>query len=424
MNQPQSVVASNAAYLDYLNVRRRTASLAAPLCVEDQVIQSMPDTSPTKWHLAHTTWFFERFILADHVPGYKPLNEQYFYLFNSYYNTVGPMHTRPHRGLLSRPTVADINEYRATIDERMLDWLDSTALTDAQQFLFTLGLNHEQQHQELMLTDIKHGLAQNPMLPAYSELPVHASAASESMSTPMNFVNVAERECANGHQGDAFAFDNETPRHKVLVHAHQLADRLVNNGEYLEFIKDGGYSKAELWLSEAWSVLKERDWKRPIYWLEDLASEYTLGGQRELDMNAPVCHLSLYEADAFARWAGARLPTETELECAAADQKIEGNFYESGLLHPSAPAASKNGELRQLYGDVWEWTGSSYGPYPGFKPLAGSLGEYNGKFMCSQHVLRGGSCVSPQSHLRPTYRNFFYPDSRWQFSGVRLAKEI
>ncbi len=417
MNQPQSVAASNSAYLDYLNVRRRTAELAAPLCVEDQVIQSMPDASPTKWHLAHTTWFFERFILADHAPDYTPVNEHYFYLFNSYYNTVGPMHTRPHRGLLSRPTVAEINDYRATIDERMLDWLDTTQLSGAQQFLLTLGLNHEQQHQELILTDIKHGLAQNPMLPAYTQLSV-----PESVSTPMNFVTIAERECANGHNGEGFAFDNETPRHKVLVHAHKFADRLVNNGEYLDFIKDGGYTKAELWLSEAWSVLQERGWQRPIYWQDDLESEYTLGGLRDLDMNAPVCHLSLYEADAFARWADARLPTETELECAAAGSEVKGNFYESGALHPVAPGES-NGKLRQLFGDVWEWTSSSYGPYPGFKPLAGSLGEYNGKFMCSQHVLRGGSCISPQSHLRATYRNFFYPDSRWQFTGVRLAND-
>ncbi len=417
MSQPQSAAAANSAFLDYLSVRRRTAELAAPLCVEDQVIQSMSDASPTKWHLAHTTWFFERFILADHAPGYVPVNEHYFYLFNSYYNTVGPMHTRPHRGLLSRPTVAEINEYRALIDERMLDWLDATTLSDSQQFLLTLGLNHEQQHQELILTDIKHALAQNPMLPAYTQLSVPAS-----LSTPMNCISVAERECANGFEGEGFAFDNETPRHKVQVYAHKLADRLVNNGEYLDFIKDGGYATSELWLSEAWSVLQERGWQRPIYWQDDLASEYTLSGRRALDMNAPVCHLSLYEADAFARWAGARLPTETELECAAAEVAVEGNFYESGALHPVAPEQA-NGALRQLFGDVWEWTGSSYGPYPGFKPLAGSLGEYNGKFMCSQHVLRGGSCVSPQSHLRATYRNFFYPDSRWQFTGVRLASD-
>ncbi|MFK8032190.1 MAG: ergothioneine biosynthesis protein EgtB [Gammaproteobacteria bacterium] len=418
MNRPQPASADNSAFLAYLDVRRRTAELAASLCVEDQVIQSMPDASPTKWHLAHTTWFFERFILADHAPGYAPVNEHYFYLFNSYYNSLGPMHKRLHRGLLSRPTVAEISDYRATIDERMLDWLDRTKLTDAQQFLLTLGINHEQQHQELILTDIKHALAQNPMLPAYTQL-----AVPESANSPMNFVSIAERDCANGHEGDHFAFDNETPRHKVLVHAHELADRLVNNGEYLEFVKDGGYDTAELWLSEAWSTLQERGWKHPIYWQPDLASEYTLSGVRELDLNAPVCHLSLYEADAFARWAGARLPTETELECIAADQEVEGNFYESGALHPVAPGAS-DGSVRQVFGDVWEWTGTSYGPYPGFKTLAGSLGEYNGKFMCSQHVLRGGSCVSPQSHLRATYRNFFYPDSRWQFSGVRLAKDL
>ncbi|MEM7082943.1 MAG: ergothioneine biosynthesis protein EgtB [Pseudomonadota bacterium] len=418
MNQPQLKAAHEAAHLDFLDVRRRTAELAAPLCVEDQVIQSMPDASPTKWHLAHTTWFFERFILADHCPGYVPVNEQFFYLFNSYYNTVGPMHTRPHRGLLSRPTVAEIQDYRAIIDERMLDWLDVTTLTDAQRFLLTLGMHHEQQHQELILTDIKHALAQNPMLPAYKQL-----AVPDSVSTPMNFVTIDERECANGFEGDGFAFDNETPRHKVLVHAHALADRLVNNSEYQAFIDDGGYSTAELWLSEAWSVIQERGWQRPIYWQPDNQSEFTLSGVRELDPNAPVVHLSLYEADAFARWADARLPTETELECVAADQAVDGNFYESGFLHPVAPQAS-DGSLRQVFGDVWEWTGSSYGPYPGFKPLAGSLGEYNGKFMCSQHVLRGGSCVSPVSHLRPTYRNFFYPDSRWQFTGVRLAKDL
>ena len=401
----------------YIAVRRFTEELAAPLAPEDTVVQSMPDVSPTKWHLAHVTWFFERFVLAAHQPGYRLHNDAYDHLFNSYYHTAGTMHARPRRGLLSRPTLAEVVEYRHAVDAAIVNLLtenDSEKLA----FLVMLGLNHEQQHQELLLTDIKHVLAQNPMDSAYdASLP----APPSGVSAPL-----AYKEFAGGLQhvgtdpGKRFCFDNETPRHRVLMEPFAIADRLVTNAEYRAFIDDGGYENCALWLSDGWAKVLEGSLARPMYWASDLESEFTLAGRREINAAAPVAHISYFEADAFARWAGARLPTEAEWELAAATEAVAGNFVEQGFLE-TAPATGGNG-IQQLFGDVWEWTASPYSPYPGFEPLAGSLGEYNGKFMVSQHVVRGGSCASSADHLRATYRSFFYPDARWQYLGFRLAR--
>ena len=397
-------------------VRARTMQLAAPLSPEDACVQSMPDASPAKWHLAHTTWFFEAFILEKHAPAYRPFDERFAYLFNSYYFTVGQMHARPRRGLLTRPSLAEVVRYRAHVDEAMHRLLEERGAEPELAFLVTLGINHEQQHQELLLTDVKHLLAQNPLAPAYAELPGREGGSAP----PLVWVPRRGGLVEIGHAGEGFAFDNETPRHRALIEDHALASRPVTNGEFRDFIRDGGYREAALWLSDGWTTVNTEGWSRPLYWQEDLESEFTLGGREALDPGAPVTHVSYYEADAFARWAGARLPTEVEWECAAADLPVEGNFSDSGRLHPRA--ATGDG-LLQVYGDTWEWTASPYAPYPGFRPLAGSLGEYNGKFMCSQMVLRGGSCATPAGHVRPSYRNFFYPQQRWQFTGIRLARD-
>jgi ergothioneine biosynthesis protein EgtB len=404
-------------------VRATTEALCAPLEIEDFVVQSMPDASPAKWHLAHTTWFFEQFILKPHVRGYRSAHPRYDYLFNSYYQSVGPMHERPHRGLLTRPTVAEVLEYRARIDDSMRALLESEV--DPQIAALTqLGLNHEQQHQELLLTDLKHLFSCNPLLPAYR--PRNGSIAA-SVSTPMRFYTFDGGLAQIGAtSGDDFVFDNETPRHTVYVEPFALANRLVTNGEYAEFIRDGGYRRADVWLSDGWATVTQQGWTRPLYWAEGLDAEFTLNGLQPLDPAAPVCHLSYYEADAFARWAGARLPSEAEWEIAAATAPVRGNLLESGLLHPQPDDGTLHDEspLRQLFGDVWEWTASPYTPYPGYRPPPGALGEYNGKFMCNQLVLRGGSCATPRSHIRATYRNFFYPHARWQFMGVRLARDL
>ena len=402
----------------YIRIRQATTALCDTLEPEDFVVQSMPDVSPTKWHLAHTTWFFENFILKPRLDRFEPFHERYHYLFNSYYYSVGQMHRRPERGLLSRPTVREIMDYRRHVDERMQELL-AGAISEELDFLVRLGLNHEQQHQELMLTDIKHVFAQNPLFPALKR----KAAASTGATVPeLGFIAQPGGIQEIGARGDSFCFDNETPRHRVLIRDFALASRPVTNGEYLEFIRDGGYETTTLWLSDGWGTVCEQGWQRPLYWQPSLEEEFTLGGLQPLDPNAPVCHVSYYEADAFARWAGARLATEAEWELAAADSAIAGNFVESGELHPVS--ASARSPLQQIYGDVWEWTQSPYSCYPGFTPLAGSLGEYNGKFMCNQLVLRGGSCATPIDHIRPSYRNFFYPDSRWQFSGIRLAKDL
>ncbi len=396
----------------YARTRAASLALCEFLAIEDQVVQSMPDVSPTKWHLAHVTWFFERFVLSPYAGGYEPLDERYHYLFNSYYYTAGQMHARPQRGLLTRPTVGEVAEYRRHVDAAMLQRLDDVVEPDL-EFLVELGLNHEQQHQELMLTDIKHVLSCNPLQPAaHPEL----EAPPVCEPAPLSFTTGATGIREIGHAGNGFCFDNETPRHETLLRPHAIGSRLITNGEYREFIHDGGYGTSELWLSDGWATINERGWRRPLYWDEGLEQEFTLGGLRELDVNAPVTHVSYYEADAFARWAGARLPTEAEWEVAAREHAIDGNFADSGFWQPIA------GNGPQFFGDVWEWTSSPYAPYPGFKPLDGSLGEYNGKFMCNQMTVRGGSCATALEHIRPEYRSFFYPDARWQFLGIRLAK--
>lgn len=401
----------------YRAVRARSRALAAPLSAEDACVQSMPDASPAKWHLAHTSWFFERFVLAARIPGYRVFHERFEYLFNSYYFTVGEMHLRPRRGLITRPSLAVVLDYRAHVDAAVADLLTHEQGDPELEFLVTLGMHHEQQHQELMLTDIKHMLAQNPLLPAYVERP----APVGDDAAPMRWIRGHAGLVEIGHAGGGFAFDNETPRHRVLLGEHALASRLVTNAEYQEFIDAGGYADPVLWLSDGWSTVVAEGWQRPLYWQEDLAQEFTLTGLAPIQPDAPVTHLSYYEADAFARWAGARLPTEFEWEAAAAGQRPDGNFAGTGAYHPR-PAAQAEG-LQQMFGDAWEWTASPYAPYRGFSPLAGSLGEYNGKFMCSQMVLRGGSCATPAGHVRPSYRNFFYPGQRWQFSGLRLARD-
>jgi len=406
-------------------VRAATLALAEPLCAEDYVIQSMPDASPAKWHLAHTTWFFEEFVLQRAVPGYKFHDEQFRYLFNSYYNTVGPMHSRPHRGLLSRPTVEQVLAYRARIDERLNVLLQRDDLAAEILDIIALGLNHEQQHQELLLTDLKHLFSCNPLLPAY----VRDVAKAVRSSPALSFESFDGGLIEIGHKGRGFSFDNESPRHRTYIQPFRLANRAVTNGEYLEFVRAGGYETPLHWLSDGWTTVQIERWNRPLYWLPSLDAEFTLTGVRALNPSSPVCHLSYYEADAFAHWAGARLPSEAEWELAANDAPLNGNFVENRRWHPD-PAASNvvagkpQSPLLQMFGDVWEWTQSAYAPYPGFKPAKGALGEYNGKFMVNQLVLRGGSCATPVSHIRASYRNFFNPAARWQFTGARLARDV
>jgi ergothioneine biosynthesis protein EgtB len=406
----------------YTLARAATVALCAPLATEDYVVQSMPDASPAKWHLAHTTWFFEEMVLKEATPGYRFHDERFRYLFNSYYNIVGPMHSRPRRGLITRPTVKEVLAYRACIDERMQELLSHPRST-AHEAAIALGLHHEQQHQELILTDLKHLFSSNPLQPAYQTQRVETPLAAPALSYrafPGGLVDI-------GHAGAGFCFDNELPRHRVHLPAFKLANRLITNGEFLEFVKDGGYTRPECWLSDGWTTVRRQGWRRPMYWGRSLDEEFTLGGVRELDPAAPLCHVSYYEAEAFARWAGKRVPTELEWEHAAtlalAAGRIEGHFADSGALHPRTARAVTGapGELLQIFGDVWEWTQSAYSPYPGYRTAAGALGEYNGKFMVNQIVLRGGSCATPRGHIRASYRNFFTPATRWQFSGVRLA---
>ncbi len=407
---------SHATLLEaYQRIRSLTLQLCATLEPEDAVVQSMADVSPAKWHLAHVTWFFERFVLEHFDGSYRRLNEDYDFLFNSYYYSVGPMHARPQRGLLTRPTYTEVLDYRKHIDDAMLALLQSQASDEELRQRVVLGLNHEQQHQELLLTDIKHVFFCNPMRPAVNEslvVPETVSVGDYSYKDGADGIHKA------GADGNGFCFDNETPRHDALLHPHRIGTRLVTNGEYREFIELGGYKNSNLWLADGWATVNEHGWSRPMYWSGDLQSEFTLAGEREVDPNAPVAHLSFYEADAYARWAGARLPTEFEWELAAAAEDVEGNFVDANIWHPVASNSSA-----QFFGDVWEWTASSYAPYPGFKPLAGTLGEYNGKFMCNQMTVRGGSCVTSKDHVRASYRSFFYPHQRWQFLGFRLAQD-
>jgi ergothioneine biosynthesis protein EgtB len=416
--EPQTIPTPRDLLRRYRAVRAQTLRLLEPLAPEDCTVQSMPDASPTRWHLAHTTWFFETFVLARAEPGCVP-DPAFQQLFNSYYQTVGEPYPRAQRGLLSRPTLREVLAYRRDVDARIEALLGTPQSADVLRTL-ELGVHHEQQHQELILTDIKHALSHNPLLPAYRE---RRGTAAPAPSAPAAWVAFPEGIREIGHQGAGFAFDNELPRHRVLVPAFELATRPVTSGEMLAFVDDGGYRRPELWLDEGWATVKNEGWRAPLYWMQSDGAwwQYTLAGRERLALDEPVCHVSYYEADAYARWAGARLPTEHEWETAAAETAIAGNFLESDALHPR-PAATRASGLQQMFGDVWEWTASAYAAYPGYRPPEGALGEYNGKFMCSQLVLRGGSCATPRDHVRATYRNFFHPDKRWQFSGVRLAR--
>lgn len=421
----QAAKASPGCDKPYLSIRQATQALAAPLSAEDCAIQSMPDASPVKWHLAHTTWFFETFVLEPYRPGYRCFDPAYRVLFNSYYNTVGDKHPRPERGMLSRPGLEEVLAYRRHVDEAMRAMLSGAQLAAwpaGVASLIELGLHHEQQHQELILTDVKHLLSRHPLKPAYQKqwplTPIRGR-------TP-RWIELGEGLYEIGHAGQGFSFDNETPRHRVWLDAFQIASHPVTHGDFIAFIDDGGYRRPELWLAAGWDAVTARGWQAPAYWAQRNSQwhAFTLHGELAVDPNAPVCHVSFFEADAFARWAEARLPTEAEWEIAARDLPRTGNFLESGALHPLAlREALPDGQLAQAFGDVWEWTRSDYGPYPGFKPAAGAVGEYNGKFMCGQYVLRGGSCATPASHIRASYRNFFPPDARWQFSGLRLARD-
>jgi ergothioneine biosynthesis protein EgtB len=405
----------------YREARAMTEHLADPLSPEDCQIQSMPDASPVKWHLAHSSWFFETFLLLPYLRGYDVFHPSFCYLFNSYYNAIGERHSRAERGLVTRPSLEEVYAYRSAVDAgvvRLLESVDETLEAIIQPVL-ELGLNHEQQHQELILTDIKHALARNPLHPVYRP---DAASDPEGSILPAEWLRFPGGIEWIGHEGDGFAFDNESPRHRVYLEAFELATRPVTNSEYLTFIDDGGYARPELWLSDGWNHASSRRWAAPLYWEQTGDSWWTktLGGFRPVAPSEPVCHISYYEADAYARWAGARLPTEAEWETAARGVERSGNFLESGNYHPR-PARIGTG-LAQCFGDVWEWTQSPYTPYPGMQPAPGALGEYNAKFMCNQLVLRGGSCATPRSHIRATYRNFFPPEARWQFSGIRLAR--
>ncbi len=404
----------------YSDVRRATLELVQPLSVEDMVAQSMPDASPAKWHLAHTTWFFETFVLERWVPGYQPFDPAFRHLYNSYYHGVGEQFPRPLRGLLTRPSVDTVRAYRDHVDAAVARLLTEDR-PDVSRVV-ELGLHHEQQHQELLLTDVLHLLSCNPSRPAYQAVVDHEGEAAGTEAPPSAWVAFDECVKTVGHAGDGFHFDNEAPAHRVLVLAFELADRLVTNREFMAFIDDGGYQRPNLWLDAGWAAVRREHWTMPAYWGRESGSysQFTLRGEQPLALDAPVCHVSHFEADAFARWADARLPTEFEWEVASAAAGAVCNLRERGTLRPLA--ARREPGVRQMIGDVWEWTASAYLPYPGYRPSEGSLGEYNGKFMSGQVVLRGGSCATPESHVRPTYRNFFPPEARWQFSGIRLAR--
>lgn len=414
------------ALADFEQVRQRSRSLVAPLEVEDFGVQPMADASPPKWHLAHTTWFFETFLLEPFLAGYEPIDKRYTYLFNSYYNGVGAQFPRARRGQLSRPTVAEIMAYRDHVDAAMTALLQSRADEEVMRRL-VLGTQHEEQHQELLITDLKYAFGHNPLQPAYGDTvpaaPAPPAPALTYTALPGGLVEIGRDALAALDRG-SFSFDNETPRHRVWLEPYRLADRCVIAAEYLAFMADGGYGRAELWLADGWAWLQRSDAPRaPLYWFEQDGRwwHYTLAGPQPVDPERPVCHVSGYEADAYARWAGARLPSEAEWEAAAAGAGGEGVFLDDGRLHPGNGAT---GPLAAMRGDLWEWTSSAYGPYPGYRALPGALGEYNGKFMANQLVLRGGSCATPRAQLRDSYRNFFYPPDRWQFTGVRLAQDV
>ncbi len=419
MPEPMTLQSDEADWIAaYRTIRADTESICSPLEIDDYQLQSIVETSPPKWHIAHVSWFFETFVLTPYLSGYRPFHPRFAYLFNSYYETVGSMHPRPKRGMLSRPTVAAVYDYRSYVDEHMLALLSSLDVSNRSDVLFRLqlGLHHEQQHQELLFMDIKHNFSVNPLAPAYrTDLKRHLGR-----TRPARWVEFEGGIRQIGATDEGFHFDNETPRHGVLLEDWRLADRLVTNEEYLEFVEDGGYDDPRLWLADGWQLIRRRDWRHPLYWSRSDGEwrEFTLGGMRPLNPHQPVAHISCYEADAYARWAEKRLPTEAELECALATQPVNGNFADDGYLHPG-PATTAG----QWYGDLWNWTSTAYSPYPGFKPLEGSMGEYNGKFMANQMVLKGGCCATPAGHIRASYRNFFYPHDRWAFSGLRLAED-
>jgi ergothioneine biosynthesis protein EgtB len=410
----------------YAEVRAFSEELCETLETEDYCIQSMPDVSPTRWHLAHTTWFFETFLLAKAAPDWAA-NDKYGFLFNSYYNAIGEQFPRARRGLLSRPTVAEVFAYRRSVDEQMRRLADDGvfAADAALAQILELGLHHEQQHQELMLTDIKHVLSSNPLYPTYRPgalLAGEAPGETTWSDFPAGVVWI-------GHAEGGFAYDNESPRHRVFLESFRVANRLATCGEYLDFIDDGGYQRPELWLSEGWRRVNEDLWQAPLYWIrrDGRWHEFTLAGLAPIDPHRPVCHVSYFEADAFARWSAARLPTEAEWEIASAAVPVDGPFADDLLragaaIHPTPLTENEPSQLAQMFGHAWQWTSSDYRPYPGYQAAPGALGEYNGKFMCNQYVLRGGSCATPSGHVRRTYRNFFPADARWQFSGIRLAQ--
>lgn len=408
----------------FFEARARTKALAAPLSPEDQTIQSMPDASPTKWHLAHTSWFFETFMLAPFAVGYERFDAAFGYLFNSYYEAAGPCHPRESRGLLSRPGVAEIAAYRAHVDsavERLLNQVDDEQWRFIEPIL-ELGIAHEEQHQELILMDVKHLLSLNPLRPAYGAKRRDVGALAPTGAPTREWIDAPGGVYAVGSAAETFAFDNEGPRHKVFVEPFRLATRPVTNGEFLAFVEDQGYRRPELWLSDGWAAAQANGWRAPLYWSDADGgwTAFTLSGDRPLDLAEPVCHVSYFEADAFARWAGKRLPREEEWEVAAARFPVDGHFASSCEFHPR-PACGDGAS--QFFGDVWEWTSSAYAAYPLFSPAKGALGEYNGKFMCGQYVLRGGSAATPDGHVRASYRNFFPPAARWAFAGVRLADD-
>ncbi len=419
-----SVATATVVAEEFCRVRSQSLALVAPLTPEDMMVQSSADASPAKWHLAHTTWFFETFLLRELLPEYRPFHPDFVWLFNSYYNAVSAQPEKKLRASFSRPTADEILAYRHHVDAAMEDLL-AEQVPEAARERIILGLNHEQQHQELLVTDVKHAFWSNPLHPVYAQRRIDAAREAE----PMRWVDFAGGVAEIGYGGKEFCFDNETPRHKVFLEPFRLASRPVTCAEYLAFIEDGGYARADLWLSEGWNTQQAERWQAPLYWRRNENGRwevFTLRGLVPLDdlLATPVCHISYFEADAYARWAGKCLPTEAEWETAAAPAPVTGNLLEGGIFHPQAAlnaSEPKQEAVRQLYGDVWEWTVSAYLPYPGFHPLPGALGEYNGKFMCNQMVLRGGSVATPASHIRATYRNFFAPATRWQFSGVRLA---
>lgn len=426
MNQSTDTTTAQARNDDavgrYLTVRAATEALARPLSAEDCCVQSMPDASPAKWHLAHTSWFFETFILERCESDFVAFDAAFRVLFNSYYQGVGRQHPRPQRGLLTRPSLATVLAYRADVDARMLRLLQQDGLPEPIWTLLELGLQHEQQHQELLLTDIKHLLWCNPLWPAYRDAP---AVADSEAAAPSDWQPFEGGLVQTGHAGAGFAFDNELPRHSVFLQPYALATRPVMNAEYLAFMADGGYANPAHWLAEGWDWCRGQQITHPLYWRQEEAGwqEFTLAGGRPLVPRQPVVHLSYYEADAYARWAGARLPTEAEWEAAAGQADSQGHFADSGLFQP-LPERQQGAGLRQMFGDVWEWTQSSYAPYPGFATAPGAVGEYNGKFMVNQYVLRGGSCATPAGHVRASYRNFFPAAARWQFTGVRLARDM